>query len=177
MKWLFENEYSDSLIQFSLPKATGDRAKEIEGQVRGITHYELKRLCVGLRIRDRELGNSLPKRIYTERRDQNHPDNQSDSPGITGYGYTIHAGTSVDHQTFPDQVYRKVKEAGRIAFPGRRIRLHDLRHGGIMHYRSKGWPDSLVSQLARHASSEVTSKIYGGIDPAELKRTLNHYDI
>lgn len=227
-RWLYREGYKNSLVQAKLPTAVKDRASQIEKQIRGITFYELKRLCVGLRIRNTQLENEKFAGHYTSRQwaiqalpfvfslmlrrgeiNRIYPEDvASDYSQVTignlSYSYRPEFIPKGGIKTIPttklarrvlkgmnihsmprtkpiikysnDQVYRKVKEGAEIALPQRNVRLHDLRHGGIMYYRSKGWPESLVSKLARHANSEVTSKMYGGVDPAELRRTLDHFD-
>lgn len=229
LKWLHEKEYKEHLVKVDLPKSTKDKAKEIEKQVRGVTLYEVKKLCVGVKLRQRQIatnkyaGHYQPREwainafalvfalmIRRDEIDKLYPCDVSHDLSEVTFGnlkqpfrpefipkgginripttrlartvlkelniYRMPADQPIFKHT-PDQVYRKLIESKQIVMPHKRVRLHDLRHGGIMHYRSKGWPGSLVSQLARHSSSEVTEKIYGGIDPVELKRTLKNFDI
>lgn len=228
LKWLYTENHKEQLVKVALPKTTKDQAKEIEKQVRGVTLYELGRLCVGLKIRDKEILENKYAAHYKSRQwavlafqfvfslmvrrdeiDKIYPgDVRHDLSEITfgnlkqpyrpefipKGGIATIPTTSLARRVLkkmnvhgmpkdqpiikktPTHVYRKLVESAGIVLPGKRVRLHDLRHGGIMHYRSKGWPGSLVSQLARHSSSEVTEKIYGGIDPVQLKRTLNNFD-
>lgn len=61
-------------------------------------------------------------------------------------------------------LYESFRDAVRLALgEDHRSGLHQLRHGGAVHYFTLGKPVQFVSKLLRHADVAVTYKVYGGV--------------
>lgn len=73
-----------------------------------------------------------------------------------------------------NRLYKQFRSACRLALgPDESSGLHQLRHGGAVHYFTLGKKIQFVSKILRHRSVKVTYEVYGDVIPEGVSREFD----